>query len=367
MKAVAVEPRTGKTDLRDVTEPRIGSERDILIRILEVGVCGTDGGICSGGKGNAPDGDDYLIPGHEGLGEVIEAGSAVDGFSPGDLVVPTVRRPCTDQQCTPCRTGHQDFCITGDYVERGIKSSHGFASEFIVEDAQYLCRVPEALREHADVAEPLSIAEKGLRQYFALQRRLPWLEDASGEDILGGRTAVVLGGGPIGLLGCLLLRLHGVKTLVYSRGVPPAPEVEVAEAAGAEYVSSRQETFDAVAERIGRIDLVYEGTGAAELMFGVLPALARNSVFLATGVPEPGGKSAVEADLVMHELVMKSQVLCGIINSSRTDFLSAIEHLRQLKQRFPDALRGIITHRQEPRDFCESAGSREGLKHVIRW
>jgi glucose 1-dehydrogenase len=367
MKAVTVEPSSGRTDLREVAEPRIGSERDVLIRVLEVGVCGTDGGICGGGKGSAPEADDFLTPGHEGFGEVVEVGSAVDGFTPGDLVVPTVRRPCPHERCTPCRTGHQDFCATGDYVERGIKGSHGFAAELIVEEARYLCRVPEELRDVGVLAEPLSIAEKGLRQFIALQRRLPWLDDATDAEILDGRTAVVLGGGPIGLLGCLLLRLYGVKTVVYSRDVPPAPEVEVTEAAGAEYVSSRNEEFDAVAERIGGVDLVYEGTGSAELMFEVLPAMSRNSVFLATGVPDPGETSEIDAERIMHELVMKSQVLCGIINSSRADFQSAIDHLAQMKQRFPEALRGIITHRQEPRDFCESAGSREGLKHVIRW
>jgi hypothetical protein len=38
-----------------------------------------------------------------------------------------------------------------------------------------------------------------------------------------------------------------------------------------------------------------------------------------------------------------------------------------MKQHFPDALSGIITHREEPGDFCDSAGSGDGLKHVVRW
>jgi glucose 1-dehydrogenase len=367
MKAVAVEPKSGKTELRTVPDPQLESEKQVLVRMLEVGVCGTDSGICGGGKGTAPEEADFLIPGHEGFGEVVEVGGAASRFSPGDLVVPSVRRPCPHPACTPCRTGHQDFCVTGDYVERGIEGSHGFAAELIVEEEQYLCRVPEELRDVGVLAEPLSIAEKGLRQLFALQRRLPWLTDASDAEILSGRNAVVLGGGPIGLLGCLLLRLYGVNTVVYSRTEPPAPEVEVTRAAGAEYVSSQQQEFEEVAGRLGGVDLVYEGTGASELMFEVLPAMSRNAVFLATGVPEPGDTAEIETDRVMHELVMKSQVLCGIINSSRADFESAIEHLGQMKQQFPEALDGIITHREEPRDFCESAGSQDGLKHVITW
>jgi glucose 1-dehydrogenase len=367
MKAVAVEPRSGDTRLRDIEEPHLESEGDVLIRMLEVGVCGTDSGICGGGKGAAPEGSDFLIPGHEGFGEVVEVGGAVEGLSPGDLVVPTVRRPCPHQHCTPCRTGHQDFCVTGDYRERGIQQSHGFAAELIVEDSRYLCPVPMELRGVGVLAEPLSIAEKGLRQFFAVQRRLPWFKDASDEEILDGRTAVVLGGGPIGLLGCLLLRLYGVKTVVYSRDEPPAPEVEVTEAAGGEYVSSEQEDFADVARRLGAVDVVYEGTGAAELMFEVLPSMSRNAVFLATGIPQPEGTAEIEANRVMHQLVMRSQVLCGIINSSDADFRSAVEHLGRMKRLFPEALNGIITHRERPGDFCESAGSADGLKHVIAW
>jgi D-arabinose 1-dehydrogenase-like Zn-dependent alcohol dehydrogenase len=62
-----------------------------------------------------------LIIGHEALGEVIEVGSGVTGFAPGDLAVLTVRRPCPHEWCGPCRKGRQDFCITGDFTERGIE------------------------------------------------------------------------------------------------------------------------------------------------------------------------------------------------------------------------------------------------------
>jgi glucose 1-dehydrogenase len=367
MKAVTISEGGARVAVSDVDEPKLEGAGSVLVRMLEVGVCGTDSGICGGDEGTPPEGADYLIPGHEGLGEVVEVGPEVQGLRPGDLVVPMVRRPCRHDHCRACRSGNQDFCTTGDFTERGIERAHGFAAELIVEDAAYLCPVPAGLRDVAVLTEPQSIAEKGLRQYFAIQRRLPWLRDATDEEILAGCSAVVLGGGPIGLLGCLLLRLYDVPTIVYSRSTPPLPESDLADAVGASYMSSKQKDFDQVVERLGGVNLVYEATGAAELMFEVMQHLAPNAVFIATGVPGRRGTSEIAADLVMHRLVMKNQVLCGTVNASRADFDSAIRNLGRMQERWPDALRSIITHRQEAGAFCESAGSADGLKHVIRF
>jgi glucose 1-dehydrogenase len=365
MKVVAITREDRRVEVRELDEPKIEAPDGVLVRMLEVGVCGTDGGICGGDEGEAPDGADFLVPGHEGFGEVVEVGADVDGLKPGDLVVPTVRRGCPHDHCTACRTGNNDFCMTGDYRERGIEGMHGFAAELVVESARHLHRVPESSRDVAVLAEPLSIAEKGIRQFVAIQRRLPWLRDATDEEILSVCHAVILGAGPIGLLGAMLLRLYDVPTVVYSRAEPPAPEVDVTRAIGAEYVSSEREEFGAVVERLGSVELVYEGTGAAKLMFGVLPELGPNAVFVATGVPSPGEKSKIEADRVMHELVLKNQVLCGTVNASSDDFDRAIDHLGRMLERWPDATRSLITHRHGMAEFCESASSSDGLKHIV--
>jgi glucose 1-dehydrogenase len=365
MKAVVVRPDKQEVEIRELDRPRIASPTDVLVRMLEVGVCGTDASICSGDHGDPPEGEDFIVPGHEGFGEVVEVGDAVQALSPGDLVVPTVRRPCPHGHCVACRTGNQDFCTTGDYLERGIEGVHGFASEYVVEDALYLCRVPPELRDVTVLAEPLSVAEKGLRQFTAIQRRLPWLSNADTAVMLEQCRAVVLGGGPIGLLGCMLLRLYQVPVVVYSRDRAPSPESALTEAVGGEYVSSEEEDFEALVERIGRVDLVYEGTGAAELMFEVLPHVARNGVFIATGVPGTGGEAEIEADTVMRELVRRNQTLVGTVNASHTDFERAVEHLGEMLQRWPDAVRGLITHRHEASEFCRSAASPDGLKHIV--
>src|SRR5687767_9333044 len=98
MKAIAVYP--GKPDsmhLEEVPEPQITDVPDgrgVKVQVLRVGVDGTDKEINAAEYGQAPEGYDYLITGHEGLGRVVEVGPGVPStIRPGTLVVSTVRRP----------------------------------------------------------------------------------------------------------------------------------------------------------------------------------------------------------------------------------------------------------------------------------
>lgn len=170
--------------------------------MLDVGVCGTDREIIAFQYGTPPDSSDYLIIGHESLGQVVDAGEKVTGAKVGDLVVFTVRRPCPHPGCIACRSGRQDFCYTGDYTERGIKQCHGYMTEFVVEEQSYVNVVPPELRDVAVLVEPLTVAEKSLAQFKAVEQRLPW-------NGAGHRNALVLGAGPVGLLGAMALTIAG--------------------------------------------------------------------------------------------------------------------------------------------------------------
>src|SRR4029450_10032805 len=202
MRAVAVRPATREVALIEQDEPTLAHPTDVKLRMLDVGVCGTDREICAFQYGTPPDGCGHLVIGHEWLGEVVEVGSAVSRLRPGDLVVTMVRRPCEHPHCTACRGGRQDFCFTGDFTERGIAKRHGFMTELVVDDERWMHVVPRALRDVAILVEPLTIAEKALIQVNQVQQRLPWTCDV---DTSPRRQtchrAVVLGAGPVGLLG----------------------------------------------------------------------------------------------------------------------------------------------------------------------
>src|SRR5215471_6305470 len=107
MRALAVFPERRELRLIDVPAPKRGGEREVAVRIREVGVCGTDRDIATFQYGAPPAGSDRLVLGHEALGEVVEVGSGVRTLAPGDLVAPTVRRPCDDHACVACRVGRQ--------------------------------------------------------------------------------------------------------------------------------------------------------------------------------------------------------------------------------------------------------------------
>src|SRR6184192_3883951 len=97
MKAIAVHPGTADSiHLEDVPKPsvdQIPDGRGVLVRVLRVGVDGTDKEINAAEYGAAPPGYDFLVIGHEGFGRVEAVGPNVTGLKPGDYVVATVRRP----------------------------------------------------------------------------------------------------------------------------------------------------------------------------------------------------------------------------------------------------------------------------------
>src|SRR5574341_1620551 len=147
MKAIAVTPKDRQVTLINHEAPRLSAPTDVKLRMLEAGVCGTDREICAFDYGTPPTGSDHLVIGHESLGEVVEVGPGVARVKVGDLVVPMVRRPCPHDYCVACRVGRQDFCFTGDFAERGIKDRHGFMTELVVDDQEYMNVVPRALRD----------------------------------------------------------------------------------------------------------------------------------------------------------------------------------------------------------------------------
>src|SRR5437867_5556904 len=169
MKALAIFPEKKDIRIISIAEPRLDSTRQVLIHPLEIGICGTDRDIVRFEFGTPPPPLDYLVLGHESIGEVVEAGKEVREFRTGDLVVPTVRRPCGEASCTPCRTGQSDMCFTGRFTERGIRSAGGYMTELIVESPQYLTRIPAELRSVGVLLEPLTIIEKALKEMEEIQ------------------------------------------------------------------------------------------------------------------------------------------------------------------------------------------------------
>ena len=368
MKAIAVTPRKRTVEIINQAEPQIFSPTDVKLRMLEAGVCGTDKEICAFEYGTPPAGSEHLVIGHESLGEVVEVGPQVTRVSVGDIVVPMVRRPCPHDYCIACRADRQDFCFTGDFQERGIKERHGFMAQFVVDDEKYMNVVPQDMRDVAVLVEPLTIAEKGLSQVWQVQQRLPWgCPVVPGKAAAHCHRAVVLGAGPVGLLGAMALVNQDFDTYVYSREPTPNPKSQLVESIGAHYISSENIAPEMLPEHVGNIDLVYEATGASRLAFEMIKYLGTNGIFIFTGVPGRKGPIEVDTDLVMRNLVLKNQVVFGTVNAGRDSFENSIRDLGTFTQRWPAAVKSLITGRFPMESYADLLlGRFSGIKNVIR-
>lgn len=367
MKAVAVTPSKKEVGIVEHPVPKIECDDQVKVRTVDVGICGTDREICTFVYGDPPPGCDHLVLGHEAMGQVVEVGPGVKNLKVGDYVVPSVRRPCNDPSCIPCSKGLQDFCSTARYIERGIKECHGFMTESFVERERYLTYIPDELRHVAVLMEPLTIAEKGIKQAFAVQSRLPWVHEyRDGEPTGKGLNAVVLGAGPIGILGAMKLKALGFDTYVYSRSKAPNPKADIVESIGVKYISSLESSPDDLRNIVGSIDLVYEAIGVSQVAFEVLMELGLNGVFVFTGIPAPGRHIEIDGDNLMRNIVLQNQAIVGTVNADEASFKSAIKSLGYFVEHWPEPINAVIT-KHYPIMACRELllDKATGIKNVI--
>ncbi|MBI3291466.1 MAG: glucose 1-dehydrogenase [Elusimicrobia bacterium] len=357
MKAIGVFPKTKEVRVVEHPEPVLQSPAQAKIKMLEVGVCGTDREICQFQYGTPPVGWDYLIIGHESLGQVVEVSPGVTRVKVGDLVVPTVRRGCPEN-CISCEQMQQDMCFTGHFTERGIKQAHGYMCEFVVEEEKFLNVLPPELREVGVLLEPLTITEKALMQTFLIQSRLHWecRIDPTGKTTSQKtcRTALIIGAGPVGLLAAFAFCNLHMKTFVVARQKAPNEKAALLAAIGTSYLSTEELTPAQIAERVGPIDLMLEATGAAQVSFEFLGVLGTNGIFIFTGVPALKKDAIPDGNALMRNIVLKNQVVLGTVNAPYEAFQLGIRDLREFLQKWPVPLRSLITAR---RPFTTFRGS----------
>ena len=350
----------------DHPEPELRSDTQVKLRMLDVGICGTDKEIVAFQYGTPPAGSEYLVIGHESLGEVVQTGAKASRLRPGDLAVLTVRRPCDHPDCVACREGRQDFCYTGDFTERGIKGVHGYMTELVVEDEQYVRPLPASLREIGVLTEPLTIAEKAIAQLWDIQKRLPWACATGNGNPAECRNVVVLGAGPVGLLGAMAFTVAGFSVTVYSRTASHGDKDDIVSGFGGRFIAAETHTVEQMAQEVGRIDVVYEAVGASSLAFEVVKTIGPNAVFIFTGVPGRKGPIEVDTDTIMRDMVLENQVVFGTVNAPPESFDAAVRDLGTFMQRWPNAVKGIVTGRYAIDQALEPlTGHTGGIKNVI--
>ena len=337
MKAVVVTPgKPRSVRLWDVSDPSadsVAGGRGVLVKVLQVGLDGTDKEIASGEYGKAPPGEDFLILGHERLGRVEGAGENVTELRVGDYVTATVRRPGSSLYD---QIGLCDMTTDEVYYEPGISLIHGCLTEYFVDRPEFLVRIPTGLRHVAVLTEPASVVQKAVSQAYEIQRRLGFWHP---------RRVALLGAGTLGLLAALTLRQRGLD--VVAMGLPGRPlrNADLLEEIGAHYVSAQDLTLRQLGEMYGPFDLVLEATGCAERVFEAMQVLGKNGLLVMLSIT--GGKRTMEipCDAINMGFVLGNKVAVGSVGSNREHFALAVKDLSQAEVEYPGWLSKLLTHR----------------------
>jgi len=310
MKALALNFEAHTLEWVEPDPPEFYANRDVLYRVHEVGVCGTDRALASFHLGAPPANEKRLVLGHEALGQVIDTGSGVKALNRGDWVVPTVRRACKPP-CSSCARGRRDLCVSGKYTERGILGLHGYFTEHAVDSEEDLVRVPAKLVDFGVLIEPLSIAEKAIVRALAVHEGEP-------------RTALVLGLGPIGMLSAMALKVRGYAVRVHS--VEPADHPRVA--------ILKLQDIPYAPVLAGSADIVIEAAGSTEAALAALQQMPPLGVMVVLGAPNGAGP------VPFLRMIINNQTIVGSVNADSEAFRSAVEDLARFDRR---ALAALIT------------------------
>jgi glucose 1-dehydrogenase len=294
------------------------AEGSVLVAGLLAGICGTDAEIAAGG-GQPPPGASRLVIGHESLGRVLEAPPGAP-VQPGDLVVGVVRRP-DPVPCPACAAGQWDFCLNGQYAERGIKSLDGYGATRWRVAPGFAVRVPDRLGDLGVLTEPGSVVAKAWEQVDRFAQRAP----------RGGRVALVTGAGPIGMLAALLGVQRGYQVHVLDRiagGLKPA----LVAALGATYHHGPASRLDLSP------DVVLECAGDGELIAELAARLAPAGLMCLVGISSSAYRRAVDMNRIGASMVLANSVIFGTVSAARRHYELAVEALARADQAWLGAL-----------------------------
>ena len=303
MRAWVLEEFGAPLQRRDVPVPAIGPG-EALVRVRNVGICGTDLKIRAGrmGLGVVP-----LIMGHEVAGEVAAVGDGVQGVRPGERVVVNFYLTCG--RCPFCRAGRETLC--SEVRQHGFSVDGGFA-DYMKTPATNLCRVPD--RVPLDQASILGDAVA--TAYHAVTRRA---------GIQPGRRVALVGVGGVGLHVLQMARLAGGWVIAIDVN---EASLERAKALGADaVVDARREPFHEAVRRLTDgegVDVVLELVGNEDTLPSSYRSLRRAGrlVFI-------GYTPQVPLAVLPHELVRNEWEIVGSRANTKQELQETMELVAQ--------------------------------------
>jgi threonine 3-dehydrogenase len=327
-------------ELRDVPVPSIGIN-DVLIRVHKTGICGTDLHIESWDPWAARTIHPPLIVGHEFVGEIVEVGSNVSDFHPGELVSGEGHVVCG--RCRHCLAGRRHLCAHS--IGLGVGRDGAFAEYVALPMTNVWHHWPGIDEDVAAIFDPFGNAVHTALAFPVL-----------GEDVL------VSGAGPIGLMATAVVRHAGARHVVVSE--PNAFRRELAIRMGATVaVDPRQRDLGDVQRELGMVegfDVVLEMSGNATALRTAIANMAHGGDLAMLGLPTE------EIPIDFTEIVFKMLTIKGIYG--REMYETWYEMTVMLQSGLD--IRPAITHRFPYAEFEAAfavARSGESGKVIMSW
>lgn len=308
---------------------------EVLIEVKACGVCGTDIHILEGEFPSSPP----VILGHEISGKVLEKGKKVKSVDVGDKVTVNPNIPC--ETCSFCKSGKPHLC--DNWTTIGIHLDGGFA-EFMTAPEKQIFTFDRAEYLEGALSEPIACSLRGINR----------LNPEAGE------SALVAGGGAIGLLLLQLLKLSGVSKVYLSE--PIDERREMAENLGADRVidPKREDPSETISDEIGKVDNAIEATGNPQVFGSLFDVVKKGGKILQFGVCPPDAKIKVSP----YQIYCKEIKIMGSFTNPFTQ-LKAVNLIESGKME----LKPLITDTFDL-DKIDTAlklhESNEGIKMVIR-
>jgi len=257
-----------RMEVREVPEPKIAKDTDVLLRIEKVGVCGSDVHYFETGRIGSQVVKFPFIVGHECAATVARVGKGVKRIRVGDQVVVEPSVSC--HACDQCNRGRENTCFKLRFLGTPGQGD-GCLSQFIVMPEE--CCFPTngtITIEQGALCEPLAIAV-----YAVKQSHLP-----------AGADVAILGAGPIGLSCMAVARAEGARTCYMTEKIPE--RMKMARANGATWVGNplKEDIVSAILKQqpMG-MDVAYECAGQQETIDQAVDLLRAGGALMLIGIP----------------------------------------------------------------------------------
>ena len=312
----------GKIEFREIETP-VPKAGEVLIRIMKIGVCGSDIHVW---HGKHPFTSYPVTQGHEVSGEIAALGAGVENLEVGQKV--TIQPQVVCGKCYPCRHGKYNLCETLKVM--GFQTT-GVASEYFAVDAAKVTPLPQEMSfDEGAMIEPLAVAVHAVRKFGDMQ----------------GLRGAVLGAGPIGILVAQAAKGMGAESVLITD--ISDLRLEKARQCGVDFcVNTREADFgEALVSSFGpdKADVIYDCAGNNVTMGQAIRCARKGSTIILVAV----FAGMAEVDLAVlndHELDLNTTMMYR-----NEDYLEAIELVRAGKV----DLKPLISKHFAFRDYAEA-------------